>query len=184
MWYMLACGLPCINFVWKSDWYRPCCLKHFPKSKKSWTRPVWGWCWPNNGPIFLLRFWIGSLAFWTGFSLKGYWSCTSAFSSKIISHIMYMIKTYIIKIQSWNLIQDNRLLAVQKMSFQMIRKTKILNRIIQSKMILVQVKKIWTWTGIGIVCRNIGPIAPVSFFGLTMICLLLKKKRKKGTCKN
>ena len=41
------------------------------------------------------------------FRFKGYWSCISAFSSKIIRHIMYMIKTYIIKIQSRNLIHDN-----------------------------------------------------------------------------
>ena len=32
-----------------------------------------------------------------------------AFSSKIIRHIMHMIKTYIIKMQSGSLIQDNRL---------------------------------------------------------------------------
>ena len=44
--------------------------------------------------------------------LKGYWSCISAFSSKIIRHIMYMIKTYNIKIQSRNLIHDNRLFAM------------------------------------------------------------------------
>ena len=41
-----------------------------------------------------------SSAFWSGFRLKRYWSCISDFSSKIIRHIMYMIKTYIIKIQS------------------------------------------------------------------------------------
>ena len=38
---------------------------------------------------------LGSSAFWTGFRLKGYWSCISAFSSKIIRHIRYMIKTFI-----------------------------------------------------------------------------------------
>ena len=37
---------------------------------------------------------------------------------------MYMIKTYIIKIQSRNLIHDNRLLTVQKISFRMISKNK------------------------------------------------------------
>ena len=31
----------------------------------------------------------GSSAFWTGFRLKGYLFCISAFSSKIIRHIMY-----------------------------------------------------------------------------------------------
>ena len=46
----------------------------------------------------------------------------SDFSSKIIRHIM--IKTYIIKIQSRNLIQNNRLLAVPKLSFQMIPRNK------------------------------------------------------------
>ena len=51
-------------------------------------------------------------------------------------------------------------LAVPKISFQMIPKSKycILNRIIQSKMIPVQVQKFLTRTGIGIVCKNIGPI--------------------------
>ena len=39
-------------------------------------------------------------------SRSWYWSCISAFSSKIIRHIMSMIKTYIIKIQSRNLIHD------------------------------------------------------------------------------
>ena len=39
---------------------------------------------PLANIIFLLRSWIGSSAFWTGFRLKGYWSCTSAFSSRII----------------------------------------------------------------------------------------------------
>ena len=38
-----------------------------------------------------------------------------------------MIKTYIIKIQSRNLTHDHRLLAVQKVSFQMILKNKIKN---------------------------------------------------------
>ena len=42
----------------------------------------------------------------------------------VIRYIMYMIKTYIIKIQSRNLTHDNRLLTVQKMSFQMILKNK------------------------------------------------------------
>ena len=42
-----------------------------------------------------------------------------------IRHIMYyMIKTYIIKIQSRNLIHDHRLLAAPKISFQMIAKNK------------------------------------------------------------
>ena len=40
---------------------------------------------------------------------------------------MYMIKTYIIKIQSRNLTHDHRLLAVQKVSFQMILKNKVKN---------------------------------------------------------
>ena len=109
-----------------------------------------------NGPILLLRSsWIGFLdRVQTRF--QGFWSCTSTFSSKMIRHILYMIKTYIIKIQSRN--HDNRLLAVPKISLQLIPKTKILNRIIQSKMIPVQVQICLTWTGIGIVCRNIGPI--------------------------
>ena len=51
---------------------------------------------------------------------------------------MYMIKTYVIKIQSQNLIHVNRLLTVPKISFQMILKAKIRNRIIQSKMISIQ----------------------------------------------
>ena len=38
--------------------------------------------------------------------------------------MMYMIKTYIIKILSRNLIHDYRLLAVLKVSFQMIPKNK------------------------------------------------------------
>ena len=62
----------------------------------------------------------GSSAFCTGFRLKGYWSCISAFPSKIIRHIMEMIRTYIIKLQSQNLIHNNRLLAVPKISFEMI----------------------------------------------------------------
>ena len=37
---------------------------------------------------------------------------------------MYMIKTYIIKIQSRNLIHDNRLLAIPKISFHTIPKNK------------------------------------------------------------
>ena len=37
---------------------------------------------------------------------------------------MYMMKTYIIKIQLQNLIHDHRLLAVPKISFQMILKNK------------------------------------------------------------
>ena len=49
---------------------------------------------------------------WSWFRLKGYWSFISAFSSKIIRHIMYMIKMYIIKSQSRNLIHDDRLLAM------------------------------------------------------------------------
>ena len=40
---------------------------------------------------------------------------------------MYMIKMYIIKIQSRNLTHDHRLLAVQKVSFQMILKNKVKN---------------------------------------------------------
>ena len=40
---------------------------------------------------------------------------------------MYMIKTYIIKIQSRNLTHDHSLLAVQKVSFQMIMKNKVRN---------------------------------------------------------
>ena len=42
-----------------------------------------------------------------------------------------MIKTYIIKIQSWNLVHNKRLF--QKFPFKWSRKTKILNRIIKSK---------------------------------------------------
>ena len=61
-----------------------------------------------NVPILLLRSWIGSSAFWTGFRLNGYWSCTSAFSSKITRHIMH----------------TNRLFVVPKISFQMIPRTK------------------------------------------------------------
>ena len=33
-----------------------------------------------------------------------------------------------------------------------------LNRIIQSKMIPIQDQIFWTWTRIGVVCRNIGPL--------------------------
>ena len=51
----------------------------------------------------------------------------SVFSSKIIRHIMYMINTYIIKIQSRNLTHDHRLSAVQKVFFQMILKNKVKN---------------------------------------------------------
>ena len=40
---------------------------------------------------------------------------------------MYMIKMYIIKIESRNLTHDHRLLAVQKVSFQMILKNKVKN---------------------------------------------------------
>ena len=40
------------------------------------------------------------------FRLKGYWYCISAFSSMIIRQIMCTIKTYIIKIQSGNLIHE------------------------------------------------------------------------------
>ena len=40
---------------------------------------------------------------------------------------MYVIKTYISKIQSRNLAHDHRLLAVQKVSFQMILKNKVNN---------------------------------------------------------
>ena len=78
-----------------------------------------------SAPILLLRSWIGSSAFWTWFRLKGYWSWISAFSSKIIRHIMYMIKTWIIKIQPRNLIHDNRL--IQKIPFKWSQKTKILH---------------------------------------------------------
>ena len=122
----------------------------------------------------LLKAWSfkTSSAFWAGFRLKGYWSSTSAFSSKIIRHIMHMIKTHIVKIQSQNLMHDHRLLAVAKISFQMIQKTKILNRIIQSKMIPVYVQ---TWTGIGLVCRNIGPI--MLFFTRMMKHSWLKEKQ-------
>ena len=76
----------------------------------------------------------------------------------MIRHIMYMIKTYIIKIQSQNPIHDNRRLTVPKISFKWPRKTKILIRIIQSKMIPIQDQIFWTWTRIGVVCRNIGPL--------------------------
>ena len=58
-----------------------------------------------------------------------------------------MIMTYIIKIQSRNLIYYHRLLA-------MIPKNK--DRIIQPKIIPVQVQIFWAWTGIGIVRKNIG----------------------------
>ena len=57
----------------------------------------------------------------------------------------------IIKIQSRSLIQDNRL-------FAMIPKKKILDRIIQSKIIPVQVQIFLAWTWIGIVCKNIWPL--------------------------
>ena len=30
----------CTNLVSTTDWHRPCCREHFPKSEKSWTRPV------------------------------------------------------------------------------------------------------------------------------------------------
>ena len=39
------------------------------------------------------------------------------------------------------------------------RKTKILDRIIQSKIIPVQVQTFWAWTRIGIFSRNIGPMS-------------------------
>ena len=87
------------------------------------------------------------------FRLTGYWSCISVFSSKIIRHIMYMIKTYIIKIQSQNLTHDHRLF--KKLPFKWSWKTK-------SKMIPVQAQIFWAWTGIGIVCRNIGPLSTKS----------------------
>ena len=45
-------------------------------------------------------------------------------SSNIKRHIMYMIKTYIIKTQSPNIMHDNRLLTVPKIYFQMIPKNK------------------------------------------------------------
>ena len=74
---------------------------------------------------------------------SGYWSCISAFPSKIIRHIMEMIRTYIIKLQSQNLIHNNRLLSVPKISYEMIP--------IQDQFFI-------SWTGIGVVCRNIGPL--------------------------
>ena len=60
-----------------------------------------------HGPIFLLRYWFRIAGFSNRVQLKEYWSCTSAFPSKIIRHIMYMIKTYFIKIQARNLINKN-----------------------------------------------------------------------------
>ena len=62
------------------------------------------------GPILLLRSWIGSSAFWTGFRVKGYWSCTSPFSSKIIRHIIMYIH------DKGNLIHANRLMIPGKKS--------------------------------------------------------------------
>ena len=83
-----------------------------------------------------------------------------------------MIKTYIIKIQSrrgcW---------LSQEFPFKWSSKTKILNRIIQSKMILIQDKKFWAWTEIGIDCRNIGPLTPrniLNYINRTekLVCLI------------
>ena len=61
--------------------------------------------------------------FWDFCRLKGCWSCLFAFASKIIRHIMYMIKTYFVKIQSQNLEHNHKLLIVPKISFQMILET-------------------------------------------------------------
>ena len=47
----------------------------------------------------------------------------------------------------------------QKFPFKWPQKTKIINRIIQSKMIPIQDQFFWAWTGIQIVCRNIGPLS-------------------------
>ena len=58
-----------------------------------------------NGPIFLQTIPIPVQA-------QRVLSCISAFSSKIIRHYVYMIKTYIVKIQSRNLIHYHRLLAM------------------------------------------------------------------------
>ena len=62
-----------------------CVIKARDSNEIIRSRNLW-WGWVKNGPILLLRSWIGSSAFWTGVRLKGYWSCTSAFTSKMIRH--------------------------------------------------------------------------------------------------
>ena len=62
--------------------------------------------------FFSKRFRFSLIKFWDFFRLKGCWSGFSVFSSKMIWPIMCMIKTYFVKIQSWNLAHNHKLLIV------------------------------------------------------------------------
>ena len=71
-----------------------------------------------------------------------------------------MIKTYIVKNQSRNLIEGNRLLAVpQNFLSNDPEKQRSLTGSSSQKLSRLRLKFLLTWTGIGIVCRNIGPIS-------------------------
>ena len=48
----------CINLVSATDGYRPCCVEHFPKSEKSWTRPVFWSMLTQQRTIILKLSWI------------------------------------------------------------------------------------------------------------------------------
>ena len=103
------------QLILSAFWELPEIIRYTKRHKNFSKKPNWHW--PNIStnnpdpgsgskrvdPVFLLFLLI---------------------SSSIKRHIMYKIKTYIIKIQSRNIIHDNRLLAVPKISFQMIPKNK------------------------------------------------------------
>ena len=72
---------------------------------------------------FRLCFWLKLVK--THEYAKKYWQILADLRWNNKAHNVHGMKTYIIKIQSRNLTHDHRLLAVQKVSFQMILKNKI-----------------------------------------------------------
>ena len=93
---------------------------------------------------------IGSLNFDPGSGLY--------FPSKITRHLMYMKKTYISIINSWNPIQDHLLLDVPKISVYMIPKDHDPFTGPSSQKWSRFRLSFWTWTGISIAFRYSGPM--------------------------
>ena len=116
----------------------------------------------DNGPVFLQTIPIQSQKILRFFQSQSCWLCFSAFSSKMISHEVYIVKTHFVKIQSQNLAHNHKLLIAPKISFQMILKMSSQKWFRFSLNFFESEKVSKFWDRIGIVCRKTGPIA-ISF---------------------